>query len=120
MKNNKDNIKRIISACLLAVFVSYVANTTLFVHTHIVDGQLVTHSHPYRGAPDSPGHGHSSTQLQTIAQLSLLLAYAAPAVIFACFLAGKRSLRNLSVTSHKANNKVYSFCLRGPPVLFNK
>ena len=116
IENNMDNIKRIISACLLALFVSYVANTTLFIHTHIVDGQLVTHSHPYRGAPDNPGHGHSSAQFQTIVQLSLLLAFAAPFIICSCFLAGKKCLRNSALSYHKANTKYYSFCLRGPPV----
>ena len=107
--------KSIISLCLLALFISYLANITFFVHTHTVNGQTVTHSHPYQGTPDNPGHEHSAAQIQTIAQLSLLLASGVLTITFACFLADKKILRNLSFSCFRKNNRIFSHGLRAPP-----
>ena len=101
---------------LLTLLVSYTANTAFFVHTHIVDGQLVTHSHPYRGTPDNPGHGHSTAQFQTIAQLSYLLLSGVLAIAFTCSFAGKKVLRNLSIPYFGEKTRIFSFNLRAPPV----
>ncbi len=51
---------------LLALLVSYMVGVTVFVHSHDVDGIMVTHSHPFTSA----NHSHSSSQVQSIALLS--------------------------------------------------
>jgi hypothetical protein len=112
---NAGTKKSIISICLLALFISYLASITFFVHTHSVNGQTITHSHPYRGTPDNPGHEHSAAQIQTIAQLSQLLASGVLTIAFACFLAGKKILRNLSIPCFRENNRILSYNLRAPP-----
>lgn len=48
--------KSIIFLCLQALFISYPASITFFVHTHTINGQTITHSHPYQGTPDNQGH----------------------------------------------------------------
>ncbi|MDR2468991.1 MAG: hypothetical protein LBD27_00710 [Tannerella sp.] len=116
MRNDKEIIRRIVSVFLLTLFVSYVANTAFFVHTHMVDGQLVTHSHPYRGTPDNPGHGHSTAQFQTIAQLSYVLLSAVLSIAFTCSFAGKKALWNLSIPYAGEKACLFSFNLRAPPV----
>ena len=81
MKKRADKIKRLLAGGLLILFVGYVASTTLFYHTHIVNGIPVTHSHPYSQAPGTGNHTHSSAGFVTIAHLSLILMLAAS---FAC------------------------------------
>lgn len=58
---------------MLALFCWHLGSVTLFPHIHVVDGVVICHSHPYSGTADNPGHSHTSSQLDTIAQLSLLV-----------------------------------------------
>lgn len=56
---------------VLALFISYYASITLFMHGHIVNGVTVVHSHPYKTTSDgSPAHEHKASEIQLIAQLS--------------------------------------------------
>ena len=52
---------------LLIVFVGMlIANEAVYKHTHQINGQTVTHSHPYNHASDSsstPVHQHNKAQL---------------------------------------------------------
>ncbi|MDR2140089.1 MAG: hypothetical protein LBP50_11160 [Tannerella sp.] len=104
------------SALLLMFFISHLANTALFVHTHIVDGQYVTHSHPYQGTRDNPGHGHTPAQFQTIAHLLHSWSFAVSTLVFTCFLAGKRILRNPAVPCFGNGIRLFSYSLRAPPL----
>ena len=52
---------------LPVLFISYMAGITLFTHSHVVNGVIVVHSHPFKA-----GHTHTDTQLETIFYLSLL------------------------------------------------
>lgn len=51
---------------LLLLFMGYYGSITLFPHSHIVNGDLVTHSHPY----SSSNHSHSASQLQQLSSLT--------------------------------------------------
>lgn len=64
MNSQRQNFLK--TLLLLALFVSYQAGVTLFVHTHVVDGVAVAHSHPF----SSSNHSHSSLQIVAIGQLS--------------------------------------------------
>ncbi len=69
------NKKRIvISFFLLSIFLLHSGNITLFPHTHVVDGQTITHSHFYVGSCDNPGHNHAATDYPLIETLSMLVA----------------------------------------------
>lgn len=58
---------RFAGMALLLVFASYWCGITLFTHSHVVNGVIVVHSHPFKA-----GHTHTDTQLETIFYLSLL------------------------------------------------
>lgn len=48
------------------LYATNVASNTLFIHSHYVNGILVTHSHPFQD--DSSNHNHSSGEMQIISQ----------------------------------------------------
>ncbi|MDY0103554.1 MAG: hypothetical protein RBS07_11515 [Lentimicrobium sp.] len=57
-------LKLPISILLIAIFGWYYASVSIFQHTHIVNGVIVSHSHPYANDnPHSPikGHKHGSS-----------------------------------------------------------
>jgi hypothetical protein len=116
MRTNSDIKKRAWSVFLLALFLSYTANTTLFVHIHIVNGRLISHSHFYRGIPDNPGHEHSSAQYQTIAFLSYLLMSGVSMMVFTCILIVKKNFRRCSIADFKKNTYHFAYGLRAPPL----
>jgi hypothetical protein len=51
---------------LVILFMGYYGGTTLFIHSHTIHGEQITHSHPY----STPCHGHTSNQVQQISELS--------------------------------------------------
>ncbi|MDR0658291.1 MAG: hypothetical protein LBG18_05080 [Mediterranea sp.] len=107
--------KLMIAVFLLSLFIGYQANITFFVHTHVVNGQMITHSHLYRGTPDNPGHGHTTAQIQTIADISLLLTTGIFIAVLSHFLSGKRTVRNLSVQYACGQRHPRPYSLRAPP-----
>lgn len=62
---------------LLLLFTEYLGSTSLFVHSHRIDGELIVHSHPYSGTKDNPNHSHSTQQCKAISLLSFFTALAA-------------------------------------------
>lgn len=60
---------RITGAVLLVLFALYWCGITLFTHSHVVNGVIVVHSHPY-----NVEHSHTPAQLETVFFLSLLQA----------------------------------------------
>lgn len=68
-----DYIKKISVGFLLLLFLGYIGSITLFYHTHYVNGYRITHSHPYKDAPDSGKHSHSSVDFSLIYSLSLVI-----------------------------------------------
>lgn len=62
---------------LLLLFTEYLGSTSLFVHSHNIDGELIVHSHPYSGSKDNPNHSHSTQQCKAISLLSFFTALAA-------------------------------------------
>ena len=60
--------ERIISFLLLLTIGLYLGGSTLFIHSHNIDGRSVVHSHPFSGTPAS--HSHSATSFDTISRLA--------------------------------------------------
>lgn len=50
---------------LLAIFLSYYAGISLFAHTHIVNGAVIVHSHPFAKS----SHDHSDAQVLAFNQV---------------------------------------------------
>lgn len=63
------------SYSLLAIFLSYYASITFFMHAHIINGVTVVHSHPYKTNSDGiPDHEHKASEIQLISHLSQFAA----------------------------------------------
>lgn len=58
----------IFSLLLMVVMVFNITTTTLFVHSHNIDGRDIVHSHPYTGAATS--HSHSSAHADLISRIA--------------------------------------------------
>lgn len=109
--------KRNIAAwLLLLLFVGFWCSTTLFPHTHTIDGRVLIHSHIFFGTSGSE-HQHSAQQFQLIAQLSLLVATAVTFFSFLQKLFGKSFIFWVQKTSERCDRAVRTFSLRAPPYL---
>lgn len=64
------NITNFLRAIPLIVFLGYYCCITLLMHTHVINGVTITHSHPYKGSPDNPAHEHTTSEIQLISILS--------------------------------------------------
>lgn len=66
----KEKARKIAASILLAVFAQFICANALCLHTHVSDGSVVTHSHPYL---PSANHSHSGSQLAGIAIFNALV-----------------------------------------------
>lgn len=59
----KNKISGFLRFLLLVLFVSYYSSITLFYHTHLVNGEVIVHSHPFSKKNQKPfqSHSHSSS-----------------------------------------------------------
>ncbi len=102
---------------MLMLFVSYVAELSLFNHKHMVDGQIIVHSHFYSGSADTPQHNHTSQQFSTISALSLYVSLTASMVLFS-FVVGRICCKIETLyQSHNGELVSHFIQLRAPPVL---
>jgi hypothetical protein len=107
-------LRRITAILLLGLFLGFYGATTLFYHSHWVDGMTIHHSHPYTGMPED--HSHTRNDLILID----LISGAGYVILIALFISGlyyilkiKRDFRLV----WNANSGIlhYSFHLRAPP-----
>ena len=117
-----------LSIVLLFLFVEYVASVTMFMHSHIIDGDVVCHSHFYMGsaeatahshpyAGEAPGHTHSSQQAKVLSQLTFYVALAATAAM-AVAKPIRRLISTLVETCYETLlRSVAHSSLRAPPVV---
>lgn len=110
------HVKRLLSNTvkylLIVVFAYYYVGNTAFVHTHVVDHFLVTHSHPYL-----PGthHSHTEAEWETVSWFNLLCldsSHELPVVPFILFFLGFIFLPN---GTNRIVRSFRLFHLRSPP-----
>lgn len=114
--------RRTFSLFFLVFFIFYYLGTVLFIHTHNIDGKVVTHSHPFQSdTQGNPLHTHSTAEITLIRVLNQFLTLS-----FFAFISIKKIftyLRNKFHSNRDASilsvfpHLIYS--LRGPPVLFS-
>lgn len=121
MKGLIKKISLLSRSMLLVLFISYSASIMMFYHTHVVQGFLITHSHPFK-LPAKKGvvenHSHSSSQYILLQHLSetpitdSIIEFAAvPDLVYAfcsVIISPHPDPFYLNVTSTES--------LRGPPV----
>jgi hypothetical protein len=110
------NMKWLFACFLLVLYCGYRVSVTCFVHSHIVDGQVVAHSHPYRGTPDSPSHSHTNAQFLSIEFLSHIVILGAVSAVLAHVFSGKIIIRRLSRAFICKRVRIRSYVLRAPPM----
>ena len=60
--------------CFLPLlFIAYLGGITLFTHSHVVNGVIIVHSHPFKGQ-----HEHTEVQLETIFYLASFVSSSLP------------------------------------------
>ncbi|AVM52625.1 hypothetical protein JN06_00645 [Bacteroides zoogleoformans] len=108
-------LRNIMKWFLPLLFIAYWGGITLFTHSHVVNGVIISHSHPFKGE-----HEHSAVEVETIFFLSaflspvLTLSYAAaPVFLFLMYV-----LRVLSTERVKCRNSYNTISLRAPPPFF--
>lgn len=109
-------VSSILKCFLVILFLSYYGGTTLFTHTHTVDGVKITHSHPYL---PSGHHSHSSTAFQQIEQLSNFV-FIIGAVFSLFALTGFRILFHIPAIPHIRPVNSFYYQLRAPPYMLNR
>ena len=113
--------RRTFSLFFLVFFIFYYLGTVLFIHTHNIDGKVVTHSHPYQSdAQGNPLHTHSTAGFTLIRILSQFLTLS-----FFTIWGRKKIfiyLKNESYSTTDANTlSIYPhliYSLRAPPCFF--
>ena len=113
----KNSVRRILSVALLLLFACYSASATLFVHSHLIDGEQIVHSHPLFGG-DAASHTHSSAEARLIAALTDVVVVVAATVVVAAAI---EHLLRVVVSPYVAHFEYYeghSRSLRAPPVAF--
>lgn len=69
----KKQVKKLPGYILLVLFLGYYGSITLFYHSHIVFGDTIVHSHPYKtNGQGLPSHSHSEKGYITIQLLSVI------------------------------------------------
>lgn len=111
----KDIWRKLFSCLALLLFLWYLGGTSLFQHSHIIDGQIVVHSHPYSGTANHPGHTHTTMQLLAIAQLPVLLAPDDPLPELGGLFFVFAALAVVFCPSGTTRDVAFHYCRRGPP-----
>ncbi len=71
--------ERFMGVMLMLVVAVYLASSTLFIHSHTIDGIVVVHSHPFLG--NSAAHTHSDSSVDTIYRLTMPNAMTADSIV---------------------------------------
>ena len=70
-----NSLRKITKWFLPVLFIIYTAGITLFTHSHVVNGVIIVHSHPFKGE-----HQHTELELETVFYLSSFISPVIPAV----------------------------------------
>lgn len=102
---------------LLSLFVGYVCGITLFMHSHIINGEEITHSHFYNGSAEQPNHTHTQQQAKVISALSVFVAEAASTPLFQSSTVEFSTSFSLDKAYGVVQQCCQHFSLRAPPAV---
>ena len=108
-------LKNIMKYILPLLFIAYLGGITLFTHSHVVNGVIIVHSHPFKGQ-----HGHTEVQLETIFYLASFVSSSLPLLPVAAtvFLVLLCVLSIPATECIKCVKLRGGICLRAPPSFF--
>ena len=103
--------RRIAALLLFTLFAFYFTSVNLLYHTHVVDGERITHSHPAPGKH----HQHSAKNINLIAQLAMYIAVVAAVAAILAFVVFAVRDEQKPLERCYENRAVCRLYLRGPP-----
>ena len=114
MKNRYDKIYRF---SLLIIFIGFMGCNMFFNHTHISDGNIIVHSHPFKADKDGkPLHNHVNYSYMLIHMLNNFITNTSPFILLApLFLYLYGELTGIIKEFHLSGSRVHPYNLRGPP-----
>lgn len=101
----------------LILFLGFFGSNTFFDHTHIYDGNIIVHSHPFKPDRDGkPMHNHGQSGYLLVYQLNNIIINIVSGLIFAFVIFALYR----EIFAGKADNLATQFfhslsLLRGPP-----
>jgi hypothetical protein len=110
-------VKKLLGYFLLVLFLGYYGSITFFYHSHIILGDTIVHSHPYKSGNNGiPLHSHTEKGYITI-QLLSFLPISSFLIIYAFRINAPVIYELITLTSEGAENKSlhYFYSLRAPP-----
>lgn len=83
------NLRQTVYYLMMVTFMAYYAGITLFVHSHLVRGLIITHSHPYNiFDPSARQHDHTAKEYQMLDVFMHLQAVLPPSFVAFYMLLG--------------------------------
>lgn len=102
----------LVAMFFISLYVGIWISSNLFIHTHEIDGILITHSHPYQ----SGNHGHSASEVSFISAIALNAALWQEQNLFLNPFLGIASIINPSVEYFPITISGNHPALRAPPI----
>jgi hypothetical protein len=113
----KKSISRLTGYFFLILFLGFFGSNTFFTHSHIVDGNTIVHSHPFKKDQNgNPTHQHSAKGYLLIHIINNFTALAVASILFAVALL--KFLYEISsgcASSFACRLSISPNSLRGPP-----
>ena len=113
---NRDTLRKIGGLLLLVLFLEYFGSNTLFMHSHVINGVPVTHSHPYpTGKAGGTGHTHTSSSIHLLHHLSAGFLFIVAALFLPELFGRKYLVPGIRKAPRPKTNHHIHFPHRGPP-----
>jgi len=101
----------------LIIFLGFFASNTFFDHTHLYDGSIIVHSHPFK--PDKegkPAHNHNDQSYVLVYFLNTIITDIITFFfLFSFFYPVLCKIIPVTITNFPSENYIYLFHLRSPP-----
>jgi ATP adenylyltransferase/5',5'''-P-1,P-4-tetraphosphate phosphorylase II len=106
---------RAIAIFQATLFLSFYVATTLFYHSHQVDGITIYHSHPYSGSSEDHKHAQNDLLLiDLISTVAYLIQFVLVGVGLIPIKSYSQNLKPIGISS--SDSFQFSFYLRAPPI----
>lgn len=120
MEHIKKSSAKIFGFFSLALFLGFLGSTLFFNHTHMSDGRIIAHSHPFKPEIDGkPIHGHtdeSFVHINLLSAFSAIIAISFSLVSALLFLSAELLPKKMSCFFPEEDE--LQMLLRGPPQIY--
>ena len=112
----RENVYKWLKVLLTCMFIMYMGEISFFVHTHVINGITIVHSHPFN---NENSQDHTNTELELIHNLNTvsltddLFSFSIQNVTLVCFGEILYPITESVIPSDSQNN----LFLRAPPVV---